>query len=206
MSKRLSTSGLARLGHRRSSSTNVSTSTSEPAPPPAYTAVRQDQAPSADLPTADESEQVNLTAAFDNLKLTNSPGDPTPETCLAHLKLLFAFQSMKEEVGYTDGLFGLWDSLAGPPQTLKSLDEKTPQEKAQNEQLANLSKVREKRWALFVARAVDRYEVWWKSMPAYPLTEGLTADKGAGYYSTFPTDASQAMLWDANMLPPLGVY
>ncbi|KAM7186669.1 hypothetical protein V8F20_011302 [Naviculisporaceae sp. PSN 640] len=204
MSKRLSISGLVRLGHRRSS--NASTSTNEPTGPPAYTTVRQDQPPPADLPTAEETERVNLTAAFDNLKLTsNNPGSPTPETCLAHLKLLFALHSMKEEVGYTDGLFGLWDSLAGPPAVFKALDEKTLEEKAQDKQLAVLSKIREKRWAMFVARAVDRYQAWWKSMPASPLTEGVMADKGAGYYSTFATDASQAMKWNANMLPPLDV-
>ncbi|KAM7184757.1 Protein of unknown function (DUF1399) domain containing protein [Rhypophila sp. PSN 637] len=201
MSKRLS--GLSRLTGRPGSS-NASSSTNEPPPPPVYTAVNQTQ-PTTDLPTAEETEKVNLTAAFDNLNLTGGPVHPTPETCLAHLKLLFAFQSMKEEIGYTDGLFGLWNSLAGPPENLKGLEEKTPQERAQNKQLAALSRIREKRWALFVARAVERYEVWWKSMPAYPLTEQLMSENPSNYYTRFPIDAGHAMKWETNMLPPLDV-
>ncbi|KAI1025293.1 hypothetical protein LB505_009619 [Fusarium chuoi] len=45
----------------------------------------------------------------------------------------------------------------------------------------SLSKVREKRWALFVARAVDRYEAWWDSLPRElsRLTEGIMTDKNS---------------------------
>jgi len=199
MSKRLSflQKGNGQVG--RSSSSNAS---NEPAPPPAYREVPDAQA--ADLPTAEETDQVNLTAAFENLKISSGPSDPTVETCLAHLKLLFAFQSMKEDVGYTDGLWGLWDSLAGLPEQLKGSDEKPPKEKIQDKKLAVLSKIREKRWALFVARAVERYEAWWKSMPAFQLTE-KHMETPAEYYLAFPTETSHAMQWSADKLPPLGM-
>lgn len=184
-------------------STSSSTS-NEAAPPPAYhEALPGEQA--ADLLTAEETDQVNLTAAFDNLKISSGPSDPTVETCLAHLKLLFALQSMKEDVGYTDGLWGLWDSLAGPPEQLKASDGKAPEEKIQDKKLAVLSKIREKRWALFVARAVERYEVWWKSMPGFPLSEKMMETPNAEYYLVFPTETSHAMKWSADKLPPLGM-
>lgn len=38
------------------------------------------------------------------------PLAPVAETCIAHLRLLHAFHSLKEDIGYSDGLFGLWDS------------------------------------------------------------------------------------------------
>jgi hypothetical protein len=46
---------------------------------------------------------VDITAAFANLKVTSLPRDPDSERCLAHLKLLAAFQNLKEDIGYTDG-------------------------------------------------------------------------------------------------------
>lgn len=183
MSRRLSIFG--RLGRRTSSATESTAISNENdgqeidgnlAPPPAYT-------------TVDESATADLTAAFDQLSLSNAVSDPTVDTCLAHLKLLFAIQSMKEEVGYTDGLWGLWDSLAGPLNHLEHTyadkkqtpsDSKKPLDKnlledadnAAKKTLENLSKIREKRWALFLARATQRYEAWWKSLPgSQPLTE-----------------------------------
>lgn len=89
-----------------------------------------------------ESETTNINAAFENLNLSSTIAQTTPtaDQCLAHLKLLFAFQSLKEDVGYTDGLFGLWDSLAGPLEEKKSVEAKM-----QDKQLQLLSQIREKR-------------------------------------------------------------
>ncbi|KAK3299773.1 uncharacterized protein B0H64DRAFT_351109 [Chaetomium fimeti] len=182
--------------------------------PPAYTA--------QDRNNADPS----LTAAFDNLQLPTNPVNPEVDTCLAHLKLLFAFQWMKEDVGFTDGLWGLWDDLAGPiDPVLKRRPEKKPEkgagndgeaaapepsveEKMRNKNLEILSEIREKRWALFVARAVDRYEAWWQAMAAMtgasPLKErDMTPDSFA--YTLFPFNIDGTVRWDENMLPPLDV-
>ncbi|KAK3395823.1 hypothetical protein B0T20DRAFT_419958 [Sordaria brevicollis] len=180
------------------------------APPPAYT-------------TVDESATADLTAAFDQLKLADAASDPTVDTCLAHLKLLFAIQSMKEEVGYTDGLWGLWDSLAGPLDQIEKTfadKKKTPSdvkkplvsqlegddEKAAKKTLENLSKIREKRWALFLARAAQRYEVWWNSLPGgQPLTERDMEEDTGFEYLTFPTDDNATFDWTEDKLPPLDV-
>ncbi|KAK0630340.1 hypothetical protein B0T17DRAFT_219005 [Bombardia bombarda] len=190
---------------------------STPPPPPAYNAFNDDDVVAdgrmpSDFPpvTAEEADNVNLAAAFEKLNLTTIPSNPTVDTCLAHLKLLFAIQSMKEDVGYTDGLWGLWDARAGPldPSIIpreKPSAEMTPQQKMQDKRLAFLSRIREKRWALFVARAVERYEVWWKSIPGQQLCEGhMEAETSQGYMN-FATDMSTVLNWTEEMLPPLDV-
>ncbi|KAH6651357.1 hypothetical protein F5144DRAFT_589591 [Chaetomium tenue] len=185
--------------------------------PPAYTAENTNNA----------DVETNLTAAFDNLRLSIDPVNPEVDTCLAHLKLLFAFQWMKEDVGFTDGLWGLDDELAGPiDPILKKRPEKgaekgagndtktaqrepSVQEKMRSKNLETLSEIREKRWALFVARAVDRYEAWWQAMTkttgANPLTEDAMTVPGSPSYSRFVANLSGTMHWDGGMLPPLDV-
>ncbi|KAL2022079.1 hypothetical protein VTK56DRAFT_6123 [Thermocarpiscus australiensis] len=133
------------------------------------------------------------------------PHDPKVATCLAHLKLLFAIQCMKEEVGLTDGLWGLWDARAGPlsPSTDKLGPELSVQQRMEDKTLEALSRIREKRWALCVARAVDRYETWWKSLCGRPLTEQDMDMPGSVAYSKFPTDPNVVIAWGEDMLPPL---
>lgn len=217
MSRRSSIFG--RLGRRTSSATaSIATSNEKDgqgnddklAPPPAYT-------------TVDESATADLTAAFDQLSLSSAASDPTVDTCLAHLKLLFAIQSMKEEVGYTDGLWGLWDSRAGPLDHLEHTyvnKKKTPSDskkplgddlledddKVAKKTLENLSKIREKRWALYLARATQRYEAWWKSLPGgQPLTEKDMEEDTSFGYEKFPTDDSATFDCSEDKLPPLGM-
>ena len=147
---------------------------------------------------------------------------PSPETCLHHLKFLHALHSLKEDVGYTDGLWGLWDTrinLALPE--WENIDRTLhPSTRTQMppdaERRLRLSKLREKRWALFVARAVDRYEAWWDAIagpePDY-LVEHDTRVRGHPKYDAFPSGgvpAAQegrgepAIAWSESTLPPLG--
>lgn len=182
--------------------------------PPTYSLEDAGQ-PAATQP---EIDSANLAAAFENLNLSKQPSHPTIETCLAHLKLLFAIQSMKEDVGYTDGLFGIWDSRAGsldhlvPPgspgtDSNKAKVEDENQQEERQKIFAALSLIREKRWALFVARAVDRYEVWWNALPGRPLSEGSMDAVGSAYFDHFPTDATSTLdwTWTEERLPPLDV-
>jgi hypothetical protein len=157
-----------------------------------------------DAAATNEAEPVNITAAFEKLSLTSPTPSyfPTTDACLAHLKLLFALQSMKEDVGYTDGLWGLWDSRAGPIDH----SERSVEERAQDKQLQALSQIREKRWALFVARAVERYEAWWRSFPRSPLSEGDMMAASSDKYIDFTKDGSPPLIeWSEEMLPPLGM-
>lgn len=187
------------------------------APPPTYDAATNGTAPSVGQTDADV---VNLTAAFENLEIQNIPTDPGVDTCLAHLKLLAAIQWMKEDVGFNDGLWGLWDAHAGPIDPLLQRRPEKPKEKEKtgpepsieqrlrDKNLEALSQIREKRWALFVARAVDRYEAWWKAMVRRhggpPLSE---KDMDIGHstrYAAFPTGTHALLFGSEEELPPLG--
>ncbi len=77
-----------------------------------------------------------------------------------------------------------------------------------NKKLAVLSKIREKRWAVFLARAVDRYEAWWTSMqrPNGGLTENDMHTPRTDKYDLFVSSGNDLMAWDASNLPPLGEY
>lgn len=198
------------------------------AAPPSYGAFPNDNDQSvavadgrtpADLrvpPADDEIDKINLTEAFDNLSLSVKPKFPDADTCLAHLKLLFAIQGMKEEVGYTDGLWNIWDSRADDYATdseLADLDTASASAAApaishgvSNQKLAALSKIREKRWALFLARAVDRYEAWWSCMqrPNDGLTEDDMRMPRTDKYELFVSSDRDIIAWDASNLPPLG--
>ncbi|KAH6686648.1 hypothetical protein F5X68DRAFT_11359 [Plectosphaerella plurivora] len=149
--------------------------------PPAYTAVEEAPASVDDV----------LTPALGGLSLTEAlPGKPSGDACLAHLRLLYAFQVLKNEVGYHDGLFDIWDERAvgGNPQILAAL--------------------REKRWALYVARAVDRYTAWWHSFVPEMLREADMVAPGVqgreGRYDQFTKEAKAAQ-WTEDMLPPIDV-
>ncbi|KAM0595135.1 hypothetical protein ACHAPN_005446 [Verticillium nonalfalfae] len=150
--------------------------------PPAYSAEpRNDATPSAIA--------VDLAPALGELNLSGAAAEKlTSDACLAHLRLLFAFQVLKNEVGYTDGLWEIWDERAkGSAQVLAAL--------------------REKRWALYVARAVDRYGAWWQSfVPDMLLEADLVTPGGVGRTSRYVGFVQEAkpMKWTEEMLPPLG--
>lgn len=149
-------------------------------------------------------------AAFANLTLKPGPGDPEPNSCMAHLKLLFAFQNLKEDVGYEDGLWGLWDTRAERNMTVTEEGEVIESAevnaslKDDKQRLLVLSKLREKRWALYVARAVDRYEAWWASLTEGPrLTEADMGAPNSPAYAEFP-NGNDSGYWETQNLPPLG--
>ncbi|KAF4979789.1 hypothetical protein FZEAL_4063, partial [Fusarium zealandicum] len=155
---------------------------------------------------------ADLTAQFTNLQLHPSPYNIiNPDTCLAHLKLLFALQSLKEDIGYTDDLWGIWDNRADG--NIAVTDDGEVQEHSYTashvpsieDKQRFLSKIREKRWALFVARAVDRYEAWWNSLVGEgPLTESDMDAERSPAYEDFPT-AKESDYWETQTLPPLDV-
>lgn len=182
---------------------DTSSSSDTRAPPPAYSE-------STNTP----NNNVDITAAFSSLSLQDTPKDqPDANTCLAHLKLLFAFQSLKEDVGYTDGLWNLWDSRAdatgdlgldeAPKSSPPGLEHPSTSPK-DNEKKVKLSKIREKRWALYVARAVDRYEAWWATFPKTMLREEDMRLGSQALYHKF-VDNKKYMVWSESMLPPLDV-
>jgi hypothetical protein len=161
------------------------------APPPSYAASNPIPEPAVD----------DISASFGNLHIDVVPRNfPDGNLAMAHLKLLEAFFLLKEDIGYTDGVFDLWDSRA-PEGENPAGDDKA----AANTRNEALSKIREKRWALYIARAVDRFETWWmevlcKNEKSHMLTQ--TAMKTPAF-ELFPSSGN-VKLWTANMLPPLG--
>ena len=152
---------------------------SDCAPPPAY------GAHVADLAT-DEDAAV-LTASFAALDLAPGPQDPSVATCLAHLKLLFAFKGLRDDVGCHDGLWDIWDSRAHNSQNSADV----------------LPLLREKRWAIFVARAVDRYESWWNTFPGGDTLTEADIHNGSSRYVKF-TEPCEPLNLTPDELPPLG--
>jgi len=194
-------------------------------PPPAYEETDDipvangkpplDQPPQAEPPPLVNAPPVDITAGFANLRLASHPKDADVDTCLAHLKLLAAFQNMKEEVGYTDGLWNIWDTRAdtanfvvdpeAPPADASVTEQlvEDPSQRTAEDKMAVLSRLREKRWAIFVARAVDRYQAWWTSLYQPSLTEVNMTTPHEASYEAFPT-TGDILAWTPAMLPPLG--
>ncbi|GKT42907.1 uncharacterized protein ColSpa_03088 [Colletotrichum spaethianum] len=187
-------------------------------PPPTYDAAQEDPPPFEDQPPPfeanggpnrnrpnTEADVANITAAFSSLRL-GTQRDPDVDSCLAHLKLLYAIQTLKEDVGYTDGLWDLWDVRAGPPPDTDTKEEGGSSKDEADRTKKVLAIIREKRWAVYLARAVDRYESWWKTLSEGRLREAEmgNVDKFSAKYATFP-EGSEDYPWTVDTLPPLDV-
>ena len=117
---------------------DLSTTSSSDSPPPSYSSCAAQEPP------------PDISAAFANLSLQEPSAltqTPTPDECLAHLKLLEAFYALRQDISQHDGLFGINDSFA----TDNSERERTEQ----------LAKIREKRWQVYVSKTSKRFEAWW---------------------------------------------
>ncbi|OAA65590.1 alpha-ketoglutarate-dependent sulfonate dioxygenase [Niveomyces insectorum RCEF 264] len=179
------------------------------AAPPVYSAVAPGGA--AVDAAADASAEAGLAAAFDKLTIPDGADAaaagslPAVDTCLAHLKFLYAVHALKEDIGYTDGIWGLWDTrVLGKDLSLTLPSDQPRPATEQERQQVSLSRLREKRWALFVARAVDRYAVWWNTLPKRMLNEIDMMDPSSPSYVHFPTQAP-CTPWQKESLPPLDV-
>lgn len=121
---------------------------------------------------------------------------PTVDTCLAHPKLLSAFDKLRRRMADYEGLWDIWNSRAqnANPSAL-NVDGRADD---------ILAKLREKRWSIYVVRAVDRYEAWWQSfVPRMLLEDDMLATSSTSAYESF-TSTDQLMCWTTNILPPLG--
>ncbi|GAW11623.1 hypothetical protein ANO14919_009700 [Xylariales sp. No.14919] len=180
------------MGKPEKTETSADTGQSNADAPPSY------NAPPTTTLSPEDINQLNL--AFSSLEVPLVAKTVTAETCLAHLKLLFAFQTLKEAVGYTDGLWQIYDSRVFPAGKGTSISQDTA--KLDDKTKENLSLLREKRWALYVARAAERYEAWWDSFPKNPLVEADMCEDTAKY-TTFSTKPPLKDRWKVK-LPPLG--
>jgi hypothetical protein len=164
-------------------------------PPPSYDAL-------SNAPALSPEDIDQLNSGFSSLSLPSVAQDVSPDTCLAHLKLLFAFHNLQETIGYTDGLWDIHDIHENDDSVLQDIKNITDETKQ------ILVVLREKRWAIYVARAVDRYEAWWNSFAKSPLTEADMREdsvKYGAFTSDNRADAAQPF-WTGSMLPPLGKW
>ncbi|KAL8647478.1 MAG: hypothetical protein Q9226_006410 [Calogaya cf. arnoldii] len=132
---------------------------------------------------------------------------PTPDQCIAHLKLLEAFHGLREHVATTDGLYGIYDRFVDDVYPSNGVDERKAQ---------LLLKLREKRWAIYVTNAERRYTVWFQKLRSehryVPGQQGLAEicvrfeETSGGPGLTFDSDTlpplDVLMVWHAHLLNP----
>jgi hypothetical protein len=97
----------------------------------------------------------DLSVRLTGLDLTPSSAKlQSVDLCIAHLKLLEAFYTLRTSIADTADIFG----ISAPS--------------AQHSTEKSVIKLKEKRWQVYVSRAVHRFETWW--MKCVPMTEGGT--------------------------------
>ncbi|KAI7198231.1 hypothetical protein KC316_g13028 [Hortaea werneckii] len=147
--------------------------------------------------TENRLDPPDPTAGFSNLSLDNEVEKnnfPTSDDTIAHLKLLECFYRLRQTIGSTDGLFGISNGLLTGP----GIDA------SEAEQSESLSKLAEKRWAIYVSRAVDRFDIWIRNViPDQRMTNLDWMEKGGPqavlYQPQSPLDLSK------DNLPPVDV-
>ena len=131
----------------------------------------------------------DLSAAFSNLNFEQTGVKPTADQCAAHLKLLEAFSQLREDVSTTDGLYGLSDSIL-------------PVVNDERQKTQVMAKIREKRWAVYVTIAVQRFTSWFGAIQ--PDAQMLRVDRmEAGWYAQIPNH-SKPLQFTQDTLPPIG--
>jgi hypothetical protein len=122
----------------------------------------------------------------------------SPDLCIAHLKFLESLSQLREEIGSKYSLLGIKDPVFRPTE--------------QDQVGTAIVKVREKRWQVYVARAVDRFRKWWNacvpatldSAPCRRLTATAMGKKGIDRVPVEGSPIKQLQLVDH--LPPLGKF
>ncbi|KAK2806431.1 hypothetical protein FQN50_005848 [Emmonsiellopsis sp. PD_5] len=115
---------------------------------------------------------------------------PTIDACIVHLKLLAAIADLRDQISATDGLFGLSDSLIDKFES-------------QKDRYKAAAIIREKRWQIYVCRAVDRFEAWMdQCIETGRIVSVADIEAKDKKYSTV-TDCDSLAPFTVNTLPPL---
>lgn len=171
---------------------NRKTETAEAVPVYSETAPQQQQRPPS-YDAEDRLDPPDFTAGFSNLSISDQVTEfPEVNECIAHLKLLECFYRLRQKIGSTDGLFGISNRLVLDVQDNEDSN-------------ALLAKLAEKRWSIYVARAVDRFEAWVNSLlpEQRPSLERIQRDGERGVL----TDPNYVRPWQPLMesMPPVDV-
>jgi hypothetical protein len=111
--------------------------------------------PPPDYQADDGVAPPDYTAGFANLSISDAPSSDIPSVneTIAHLKTLECFSRLRQTVASTDGLFGIHNALV--------VDIARSSNLASGEGADELlPKLAEKRWAIYISRAVDRFHAW----------------------------------------------
>lgn len=122
-------------------------------PVPHYSA---SEAPPPDYQADDDTvAPPDYTAGFANLSISDAPssGIPSVDETIAHLKTLECFSQLRQSIASTDGLFGIDNAAIVEIARASSL----VSGEGADELLPRLA---EKRWAVYISRAVDRFYAW----------------------------------------------
>ena len=160
-------------------------------PPPDYTE-------SGDVPPPD------YTAGFASLSISDEPSLDIPQVneTIAHLKTLECFYRLKQNIAATDGIFGIHNVKIVDIARASNLEDV-------NGASEFLPRLAEKRWAIYVSRAVDRFHAWVSTaVPADPMpTMAELEDKGRN--DQIISEASRARhqtpQLDRSTMPPVDV-
>lgn len=158
------------------SSKSVEASADAVSNPPPYSSTTEpiDEPPSY--------RQQNLSHRLSSNGLPRSEETVAIDESIIHLKFLSAVAKLQYFIKGTDKLFGIHDSEA------KNFGD--PRKQAQA-----AARIQEKRWAVYVARAVDRFTVWWQTCLPSLNTRRI---------SSLNSSPEAKIVWSANMIPPLG--
>lgn len=148
---------------------------------------------SPERPPSYNQQEVQI--QLPRLNLKEVPGSETTRTVtrdqvVAHLKFLAVLADLRDVVSNSDGLFGLFDSEA--EKHPDSLDEARV-------------RIREKRWAVYTARAVDRYQKWWSACLPMSRSVATMDDLVSQTYEKI-IECETMVLWTAENMPPLGKF
>ncbi|CAG7984985.1 unnamed protein product [Penicillium nalgiovense] len=147
--------------------------------PPPYSADQVEQPPLV-LPQLDLSSHLSSSTTV------------TRDQCIVHLKFLAVLADLRDTISSDDGLFGIHDAVAEEIQRFPD---------RMNEARA---RIREKRWAVYTARAVDRYTKWWsEGLPRSRPMATVNDLESMNYENILVCDTVVA--WDTDTLPPLDI-
>ncbi|KAI5365237.1 Putative Glycine-rich domain-containing protein [Septoria linicola] len=139
----------------------------------------------------------DVTAGFSNLRISKTgDGFPTRGECIAHLKVLECFYRLRKSIAAQDGLYGIKDSII------------TGQKFAANNDNTSvlLAKLGEKRWAIYVQQAVDRFEAWLTALfPGRPWADRTTIETEGRQGTLCDTATTKGSIFSASDLPPIDV-
>jgi len=115
----------------------------------------------------------------------------SPDQCVVHLKFLVALADLRETVSSQDGLFSLFDKHMAT------------NFQSEDSQVQALARLKEKRWAVYTASAVDRFTTWWKvCVPKCGNRVTIDSLSGPNYPNIVKCD--ERLAWSGDKLPPLG--